>query len=392
MSTAGRAPAGAGDAAAVRALARPLHTDADLHDLAERIGDARLVLIGEASHGTHEFYAWRDRLTRRLVADHGFGFVAVEGDWPGCRQVHRHVTDAPGAPADPERVLRGYDRWPTWMWSNTAVRDAARWLRAHNAGVPAAERVGFHGLDVYSLHRSMEAVLQWLTEHEPDLADAARAAYACFEPFGSDPFDYARATRWVPENCEEPVVGVLTALCEQHADHGHAEVEEGRFVAEQNAAVVAGAERYYRTAVRGGAASWNARALGCTGAAARRARRPCRQRGGCAAPRARRPGVGAVVPAAVRAAPLAAHGAGAPGDRRRLPPGPRTARQLRALHARRPLRRAAVVRRHHGRGAAAGRTARRLRTGDGAVRRVTVPPGPGPSGAAVDIGGRWRIR
>lgn len=259
MSTAGRAPAGAGDAAAVRALARPLHTDADLHDLAERIGDARLVLIGEASHGTHEFYAWRDRLTRRLVADHGFGFVAVEGDWPGCRQVHRHVTDAPGAPADPERVLRGYDRWPTWMWSNTAVRDAARWLRAHNAGVPAAERVGFHGLDVYSLHRSMEAVLQWLTEHEPDLADAARAAYACFEPFGSDPFDYARATRWVPENCEEPVVGVLTALCEQHADHGHAEVEEGRFVAEQNAAVVAGAERYYRTAVRGGAASWNVR-------------------------------------------------------------------------------------------------------------------------------------
>ncbi|MBC3194703.1 erythromycin esterase family protein [Pseudonocardia sp. C8] len=241
---------------AVRALARPLRTDADLDDLVERIGDARLVLIGEASHGTHEFYAWRDRLTRRLVAERGFGFVAVEGDWPDSRRVHRYVVGDPEAPADADRVLRGYDRWPTWMWANTAVSAAARWLRTHNAGLPAAERVGFHGLDVYSLYRSMTAVLDWLSEHEPELAEAARAAYACFEPFGTDPFEYARATRWVPENCEAPVVDVLTALCERGAA---ADGGEDRFAAEQNAAVVAGAERYYRTAVRGGAASWNVR-------------------------------------------------------------------------------------------------------------------------------------
>src|SRR5688500_19437068 len=114
------------DPADVRALAGPLRTDADLDALIERVGDARLVLIGEASHGTHEYYAWRDRLTRRLVAEKGFGFVAVEGDWPDCRRVHRAVTS--GA-EDVDEALAAYDRWPTWMWANGAVRDAAHWLR-----------------------------------------------------------------------------------------------------------------------------------------------------------------------------------------------------------------------------------------------------------------------
>jgi erythromycin esterase len=248
------------DIAEVRALAGPLRTDADLDPLVERIGDARLVLIGEASHGTHEFYVWRDRLTRRLVAERGFGFVAVEGDWPDCRRLHRHVVGDPAAPGDVDEALRGYDRWPTWMWANTAVRDALTWLREHNATLPPARRVGFHGLDVYSLHRSMREVVQWLRENEPDHAAAALEAYACFEPYGPDPFGYARATGWVPGTCEDRVVAVLRAMCERHenVDAATGDAEE-RFVAEQNAAVVAGAERYYRTAVRGGPDSWNVR-------------------------------------------------------------------------------------------------------------------------------------
>ena len=249
------------DLADVSAVARPLRSDADLDPLLARIGDARVVLLGEASHGTHEFYAWRDRLTRRLVAEKGFGFVAVEGDWPDCRRLHRYVTAEPNAPADADAALRSYDRWPTWMWANSAVRDAATWLHAHNADLPPQRRVGFHGLDVYSLHRSMREVVRWLREHEPEHASAALEAYACFEPYGPDPFAYARATRWVPESCEDSVIEVLRTMCERHgAEDGDGDGSaEGRFVAEQNAAVVAGAERYYRAAVRGGASSWNVR-------------------------------------------------------------------------------------------------------------------------------------
>jgi erythromycin esterase-like protein len=165
--------------------------------------------------------------------------------------------DGPGDadPADVDAVLRGYDRWPTWMWANTAVRDAVTWLREHNREQPPQRRVGFHGLDVYSLHRSMREVVRWLRENEPDDVPAALDAYACFEPYGPDPFAYARATRWVPESCEDPVVDVLRVLCEGDGDGD----PDDRFVAEQNAAVVAGAERYYRAAVRGGPDSWNVR-------------------------------------------------------------------------------------------------------------------------------------
>ncbi|TQM36462.1 erythromycin esterase family protein [Pseudonocardia cypriaca] len=245
------------DPADVRALARPLQSDSHLDPLVERAGDARLVLIGEASHGTHEYYAWRDRLTRRLVTEKGFGFVAVEGDWPDCRRLHRAVT---GGPEDVDEALGGYDRWPTWMWANSAVRAAMNWLREHNAELPPQRRVGFHGLDVYSLQRSMREVVRWLREHDPDHASAALDAYACFEPYGPDPLAYARATRWVPENCEDAVIEVLRDMCERHGSDGSSPGEaDQRFVAEQNAAVVAGAERYYRAAVRGGPDSWNVR-------------------------------------------------------------------------------------------------------------------------------------
>lgn len=246
------------DLAGVRSVARPLRGLDDLDALVERLSASRLVLIGEASHGTHEYYAWRDRLSRRLIADLGFDFVAVEGDWPDCRRLHRWVVGEPCGTDGVDQALAGYDRWPTWLWANTDVRDAMTWLRAHNQRLPHDRSVGVHGLDVYSMRRSMGEVIEWLRAYEPDLVAAALDAYGCFEPFGADPFDYARATRWVPENCEEPVVRVLRAMCERHTSQPGGERDE-RFVAEQNAAVVANAEHYYRVAVRGGAKSWNVR-------------------------------------------------------------------------------------------------------------------------------------
>jgi erythromycin esterase len=245
----------------IRRLALPLDATADLDPLLERVGDARFVLLGEASHGTHEFYAWRAALTRRLIAEKGFSFVAVEGDWPDCWQVHRSVTLAPDAPTDPARVLAAFDRWPTWMWANKDVVTFTRWLRRHNAGLPDDRRVGFYGLDVYSLWDSLRSILDYLREHEPEHVEAAVAAFRCFEPYAEDPQAYALATHLVPTSCEDPVLAMLRGLqqiADDAADAGTATRDE-QFNAEQNALVAAGAEAYYRAMIRGGASSWNVR-------------------------------------------------------------------------------------------------------------------------------------
>ena len=245
--------------AQIRELARPLGAPDDLDPLLERIGDARIVAIGEASHGTHEYYAWRAALTRRLIEEKGFGLVAVEGDWPDCYRVNRSVRLRKGADEDPRDALDAFTRWPTWMWANDDVVDFCRWLRDRNAGRREEDHVGFYGIDVYSLWDSMHALLDWLAEHEPGHVDQAKRALACFEPFGEDGAEYAFASRFAPTSCEEAAVDLLRSLCEQR---GRAESEtdtEARFSAEQNAAVVVDAERYYRAMVRGSADSWNVR-------------------------------------------------------------------------------------------------------------------------------------
>ncbi|SFQ48238.1 Erythromycin esterase homolog [Amycolatopsis arida] len=241
----------------VRRDALPLHGQEDLDPLLARVGDARHVLIGEASHGTSEFYRWRAELTRRLIAEHGFSFVAVEGDWPDCHRLHCCVAGAPEVPGDPAEVLLGFDRWPRWMWANEEVLEFARWLRAFNArrdGPP----VGFHGLDVYSLWDSLRAVLGYLREHEPEHVDTALAAFRCFEPYREDPQAYGFASTVVPDTCVDEVVRLLRRLREQVDDLPAAGLDP-RFVARQNAEVVAGAERYYREMVRGDRRSWNVR-------------------------------------------------------------------------------------------------------------------------------------
>src|SRR3954451_9973891 len=238
----------------VTGLAVPLSDPGDVDVLLDRVGDARVVMLGEASHGTHEFYTWRGSIHRRLVEEKGFSFVAVEGDWPDCDRVDRSVRGRPAAPVDPREALLAFERWPTWMWANEEVVDFTRWLRARNSIVDESCRAGFHGLDVYSLWESLREILTYLREHDPRQVPAALAAYRCFETYGGDAQRYGWATRMVAVSCEAEVLDLLVRLRRQAAGGG-----AGRFGAWQNAEVVAGAERYYRAMMSGGRQSWNVR-------------------------------------------------------------------------------------------------------------------------------------
>lgn len=239
----------------IASLARPLDDAGDLDQLLDRIGDARFVLLGEASHGTSEYYRWRADLSRRLIAERGFSFVAVEGDWPDCFAVNRWVKGRADQELDAHEVLGRFERWPTWMWNNEEVADVATWLRDHNTGTGAA--VGFYGLDVYSLWDSLGRIFGYLHDRHPEALDVARAALACFEPYGEDPQRYAWASRMLPSSCEDEVVELLAEMRRSPLvadDDPEAELD-----ARQNAEVLAGAERYYRSMVSADASSWNVR-------------------------------------------------------------------------------------------------------------------------------------
>ncbi len=239
-------------------IARRLETGADLEPLLDLIDDARFVLLGEASHGTSEFYTWRTEISKRLIEERGFSFIAVEGDWPDCYRLNRFVKRLTNSGETAHDVLHAFERWPTWMWANREVMELADWLRAYNRGRPTDAMTGFYGLDVYSLYDSMRAVTQYLERIDPALASAARRAYTCFEPFADDVQEYARATAIVPTTCEDEAVGVLRAL-RANAPHYREDGRDSFFDAEQNALVARNAELYYRTMVRGGPASWNVR-------------------------------------------------------------------------------------------------------------------------------------
>jgi erythromycin esterase-like protein len=248
---------------AVRVDARPLTGDPSDYDaLIAMVGDARLVLLGEASHGTHEFYRERARITKRLIAEHGFSAVAIEGDWPDAYRVNRYVRGA-GGDASAEEALGGFRRFPTWMWRNADVLDFVGWLRAHNDGLGDAEKVGFYGLDLYSLGASMEAVVRYLDERDPAAAARARRRYECLQPFSGESTSYGEAVLLgVSESCRRQALGELVELRRRAADYLRRDgmvAEDEYFFAEQNAAVVANAEEYYRTMLGDRAASWNLR-------------------------------------------------------------------------------------------------------------------------------------
>jgi erythromycin esterase-like protein len=234
----------------VAALAAPLAGAGDLDVLLDRVGTARVVMLGEASHGTHEFHHWRAQLTERLIEEAAFSFVAVEGDWPDCDRIDRSVRLEEGAPQDPRDALATFARWPTWLWANDETAAFCQWLRWHNAHTEPEVRAGLHGLDVYSLWESLREIVAYLRAHDPDQVAAALAAYRCFEPYAHDAGLYALASRFVASACEDEVVDLLA-----RARAGGLR----RFGVWQNAEVVAGAERYYRAMVRGGTESWNVR-------------------------------------------------------------------------------------------------------------------------------------
>jgi erythromycin esterase-like protein len=242
----------------VRSAALPLTGAApDLDALLEGIGEARFVLLGEATHGTHEFYALRAAITRRLIAEHGFTAVAVEADWPDALRVNAFV-QGEGPDADAEAALGNFERFPRWMWRNQEVAELVRWLRAHNAAQRPEQRAGFYGLDLYSLHASMRAVVDYLEKVDPEAARRARERYACFEHFGEEPQSYGHATAYgYAETCEEAVVEQLLELRRRQVKG--AREEDARFHAEQNARLARDAERYYRTMFAGRNESWNLR-------------------------------------------------------------------------------------------------------------------------------------
>src|SRR5207245_990159 len=169
-----------------RALSRPLRSPADLDPLLDHIADARYVLLGEASHGTHEYYTWRTALSRRLIEEKGFSFIAVEGDWPDCYRVNRYLKDYADSGDSARDVLHAFERWPTWMWANEEVVELAEWLHEHNHDLPEEQRVGFFGLDVYSLWDSLYAIMAYLHRVDPTALPTALQAFRCFEPYGED--------------------------------------------------------------------------------------------------------------------------------------------------------------------------------------------------------------
>jgi erythromycin esterase-like protein/predicted phosphoribosyltransferase len=247
----------------VRAQARRLSGDPAQYDtLLEGIGDARVVLLGEATHGTHEFYRERAFITRRLITEKGFAAVAVEADWPDAYRINRYVR---GTSRDEEAVqaLADFGRFPTWMWRNADVLDFVGWLRTHNETQPADKRAGFYGLDLYSLRASMQAVLAYLDKVDPEASGRARRRYGCFDQFGEEMQEYGYAAGFgLHPSCEREVLTQLLELNRKRTEYAS---RDGRvaaddfFYAEQNARLVRNAEEYYRTMFRGRAESWNLR-------------------------------------------------------------------------------------------------------------------------------------
>jgi erythromycin esterase-like protein len=234
-------------------IARP--DAADFADPFERFADARIVLLGEATHGTHEFYAARAEITRRLIERHGFTIVAVEGDWPDIARLDDYVRH------NGPRMRKGepFARFPTWMWRNAEVLAFVDWLRGFNAELPPERRASMRGLDVYSLGESIHAVLAYLEAHDPDEAAVARRRYGCLDAWADQPQGYGQAVKYMKlKPCERAVVDQLRALLAERIELVDGD-RDAFLDAEINARIVRDAERYYRAMYEGSVTSWNVR-------------------------------------------------------------------------------------------------------------------------------------
>lgn len=234
-----------------------LETAQDLDILLNEIGDSRYVLLGEASHGTAEYYTWRAEITKRLIQEKGFNLIAVEGDWHDMYRLNQYIKGSSADGANAQQVLQQMNRWPTWMWANQEIADLGEWLRTYNQSQAADQQTGFYGLDVYSLWDSMEEVIAFLDNTDPTAAQAARNALACFAPYNQDEWSYAQSTLAGKDNCADELATMLATV--QQKLNEAPEGDEVAFNALQNALVTVNAERYYSTAVRSNAESWNIR-------------------------------------------------------------------------------------------------------------------------------------
>src|SRR5882762_5321530 len=248
----------------VQEAAHPIEgTARDYDPLLSLIGEARFCLLGEATHGTHEFYRERAEITKRLIKEKSFTAIAVEADWPDAFRINRYVRGL-SDDRNADEALGGVKRFPTWMWRNTVVLEFVEWLRDYNSSLPVgATKVGFYGLDLYSLYTSIESVLGYLDKIDPAAAKRARYRYSCFEHFAEDTQAYGYAANFgITESCERDVIEQLVELRRRAADYASRDgrvAQDEFFFAEQNARLVLNAERYYRTMFRGRVESWNLR-------------------------------------------------------------------------------------------------------------------------------------
>lgn len=233
-----------------------LHTASDLDKLLNDIGDRDIVMLGEASHGTHEYYTWRTAISKRLIEEKGFRFIAVEGDWPDCYLINRYVKGSKNDGEDVRNVLNRFDRWPTWMWGNWEIVALAEWMKDYNQKLALDKRIGFYGLDVYSLWDSMHAMMNYLKDEDPEAAQSVRKAIQCFEPFGEDERLYARYTLR-EHGCRDELLALLkeVRVKAQNLDGDR----EAAFNTEQNALIAVNAEKYYRAMMGFDNESWNVR-------------------------------------------------------------------------------------------------------------------------------------
>jgi erythromycin esterase-like protein len=248
--------------AAIRHAAHPLVGEpADFDPLMKLIGDSRFVLLGEASHGTHDFYRVRAQITKRLIAEEEFNALAVEADWPDAYRVNQFVRFE-GDDEDAVDALAGFQRFPAWMWRNADVLDFVGWLRNYNEH-RHGKRAGFYGLDLYSLHTSIRAVLDFLDKVDPEAANRARYRYSCFENFGEDTQAYGYAASFgLSKSCEDEAIGQWMEMRRRAADLAKRDGRVARdafFFAEQNARLVKNAEEYYRAMFHERVSSWNLR-------------------------------------------------------------------------------------------------------------------------------------
>lgn len=244
---------------ALKQVSTKLENVLDLDPLIDKLSNAQVVLLGEASHGTHEYYTWRTAISKRLIQEHGFNFIAVEGDWPDFYRVNRYVKHYDNSHSSAVKVLKEFNRWPTWMWANWEVEALINWLYVHNEKLSANKRVGMYGLDVYSLWESMQAIINYLTVHDPTLLPAAKRAMGCFEPFGDEKgMAYARSLqRLIPKTCENEVLTLLNDITNR-AQQFNTDIEASLNM-EQNAHIAKNAEQYYRSMVHANQSSWNLR-------------------------------------------------------------------------------------------------------------------------------------